>query len=188
MDYKNTCLQWRFRQIMTTPVNVRMNPDPGRTIPAATYDGQNIPNSIDLDLGPSMVEFQRRSLRRGNLVLTGLSTLGPPTGRYNCHGLVFGSRRTNIPPCGMRDDVEIDALLSRDEYERISGLPRLGDIAIYRAPSGEIQHSGFVSRVEQLGEPNIFVWSKWGALEEFEHKVLCCPYADCAIEYWRLKQ
>ena len=27
--------------------------------------------------------------------------LQPPTGHYNCHGLVFAARRANIPAAGM---------------------------------------------------------------------------------------
>src|SRR2546425_1128751 len=98
--------------------NATMNPSPGRHIPCATYDGKDIPNSIDADPGQSAIELSRRSLKRGNLVLSGLVKLGPPTGRYNCHGLVFANRRTNIPPAGfLVDAVDIDDLLTRDQYE-----------------------------------------------------------------------
>ena len=121
-------------------------------------------------------------------MLTGLSVQGPATGRYNCHGLVFASRRTNIPPCGFTDAVSIDDILRRDIYQKVR-VPQLGDIAIYRNDAGEVDHSGIVCRTENIGSTGkVFVWSKWGALEEYEHPELGCPYADCKLEYWRLKQ
>jgi hypothetical protein len=55
--------------------------------------------------------------------------LQPPTGRYNCHGLVFAARRANIPAAG--DDIDIAQLLRADDYERVVGAPRPGDVAAY---------------------------------------------------------
>ena len=165
-----------------------MNPNPNRSLMLQAYDGTEIPNSIDPDPSPKLVEMTRFSQRRGGLILTGASVLGPPTGRYNCHGLVFASRRTNVPPASLLDAIEIDALLTKDQYERVH-VPKVGDVAIYRAESSEIEHSGFVNRIETVGSTSkVFVWSKWGALEEYEHPELVCPYSDCNIEYWRLKR
>jgi hypothetical protein len=31
----------------------------------------------------------------------------------------------------------------------------------------------------------VSVWSKWGALGEYEHHERRCPYKDCQPEYWR---
>jgi hypothetical protein len=152
------------------------------------YDGTNIPNSIDPDPSPQLVEMARFSQRRGGLILAGSSVLGPPTGRYNCHGLVFASRRTNVPPASLLNAIAIDDLLAKDEYERVPA-PQVGDIVIYRSDSHEVEHSGFVSRIETIGSTSkLFVCSKWGALEEYEHLEHGCPYSDCSIEYWRLKQ
>src|SRR5882724_1860093 len=140
-----------------------MNPRPGRSITVQTYDGTSIPNSIDLDPTPEALEAARFSQRRSSLVLTGLSVQGPATGRYNCHGLVFASRRTNIPPCGFTDAVSIDDILRRDIYQKVR-VPQLGDIAIYRNDAGEVDHSGIVCRTENIGSTGkVFVWSKWGA-------------------------
>jgi hypothetical protein len=47
--------------------------------------------------------------------------LQPPTGHYNCHGLVFAARRANIPAAG--DDIDIAQLLRADGYERVIGVP-----------------------------------------------------------------
>jgi hypothetical protein len=125
-------------------------------------------------------------LKRDGFVSAGIRVLAGPSGRYNCHGLVFGSRRTNIDhPCR---PVDIADLLRRDEFAR-SDTPQCGDIAVYRSFSGRIDHTGVVSRVESLGNQEVtFVISKWGALEEVEHRAGQCPYSkDCTIEYWRLK-
>ena len=133
--------------------------------------------------------MQTQSLRRGTLILAGARPLGPPTGRYNCHGLVFASRRTNVPAAGVFDEGVIEALLTRDEYERIPSSPQVGDIIVYRSDSGEIEHTGFVNRTEDIGSVRkVFVWSKWGALEEYEHLEKICPYGNYTIEYWRLKR
>jgi hypothetical protein len=35
-------------------------------------------------------------------------------------------------------------------------------------------------------EPVVFVWSAWGGLGEFEHRVRASPYRGMP-EYWRLK-
>jgi hypothetical protein len=164
-----------------------MNPSPGRSIVVQTYDGQDVPNSIDLDPSPQVVEFTKFSQRRGNLVLAGARLVGPPTGRYNCHGLVFANRRSNIPPADLSRSVSIDELLARDHYQKVA-KPQLGDVVIYRTRSGSVEHTGIVSRIETVGDTEKeFVWSKWGALEECEHLALACPYADCDLEYWRLK-
>ncbi|HEU0009071.1 MAG TPA: hypothetical protein VFT34_04560 [Verrucomicrobiae bacterium] len=166
-----------------------MNPRPGRSITVQTYDGSDVSNSIEFDPSPAMVAVQRRSLRRGNLILAEARPLGPPSGRYNCHGLVFASRRTNVPTVGLFDEGVIDDLLTRDVYEKISSLPQTGDIIVYRSDTGEIEHTGFVSRIEDISSVRIvFVWSKWGALEEYEHREKVCPYGNCTIEYWRLKR
>jgi hypothetical protein len=135
-----------------------------------------------------MLEFARLSQRRSGMILGGLPVLAPPTGRYNCHGMVFASRRTNIPPTGLPNAVDIDEILTRDQYEKISGPAQPSDIVVYRAASGEIEHTGFVSRIDTLGSTlRIHIWSKWGALEEYEHPEAACPYDECKVEYWRLK-
>lgn len=162
-----------------------MNPYPGRTIIVQTYTGLDIPNSIDADLDPGVIW----SAKRGNPFVGTATELGPATGRYNCHGLVFASRRTNIPPAGMPDAVTVDDLLVHDRYEHVQPPVRVGDIVIYRQGNGEIEHTGLVSRIDTLGnQAVIFVRSKWGALEEYEHHERQCSYGDCRIEYWRLKQ
>jgi len=166
-----------------------MNPTPGRAIQIQSYDGTDIPNSIDVDPDPQTVQYARQSESMGKLIRSGIRVLGPPTGRYNCHGLVFGSRRTNIPPSGLPNAVSIDDLLRWDLYQLVPSSPQPGDVIVYRGPSGEIEHTGYVTRIERLGSSDVvFVRSKWGAFEECEHREIDCPYSECKIEYWRLVQ
>jgi hypothetical protein len=121
------------------------------------------------------------------MLIAASTELGPPSGRYNCHGLVFGSRRVNIDSPTL--PVDIDALLRRDGYVRVPS-PSVGDVVAYRGASG-IEHTGVVSGVAPLGSGGaqavIMVWSMWGGLGEFEHRETVMPYQDCAIEYWRLR-
>ena len=154
-----------------------------RSLALQAYDGWDIPNSIDLGASDT---YREHAMRAHRLSLAAATILGQPTGRYNCHGLVFASRRTNIPPPAM--DVDIAELLHHDGYIQIPLLqPQIGDIAVYRGEN-EIEHTGFVSRIETLGvTPIVFVWSKWGDLHECEHQVNSCPYSDCQVEYWRLQ-
>lgn len=166
-----------------------MNPTPGRQLALQTYDGQDIPNSIDPNVSSRYIA-QARNAFHGLLAM--VKQLGPPTGRYNCFGLVFASRRTNIPPIGLPEALNIDHLLQRDCYQLIS-VPQVGDVVIYRGPR-EIEHAGFICRVDSLAldrslaaAPQVMVWSMWGGLGEFEHPVLGCPYRDCKVEYWRLR-
>ncbi|MDR1147947.1 MAG: hypothetical protein LBK66_04885 [Spirochaetaceae bacterium] len=62
------------------------------------------------------------------------------TDQYNCHGLVFASRRTNID-----DSNEVKNILDKDEYMEIEPRKVLpGDIIIYYAEDGDAEHSGVV--------------------------------------------
>jgi len=162
-----------------------MNPSPNRGLSLQAYDGTDVPNSIDPDPTPGQVALARQGC---GMLLYAVKQLGPATGRYNCHGLVFASRRTNIPPVGMAKVVDIDDLLQRDDCAPVSGPPQVGDIAVYRSSRGTVEHTGYVCRLETMGTASIvFVWSMWGGLGEFEHRVDQSPYHDCSIEYWRLR-
>jgi hypothetical protein len=164
-----------------------MNPNPGRSIELQAYDGTNIANFIDVDPSPRLIQLTRQSIGMTSLVRAGLRILRPPTGRYNCHGLVFASRRTNIDHPALQYSVNIDDILRRDRYSRVNPPLQLGDIVAYRRPKGEIEHTGFLSRIERVGQTDVvFVWSKWGSLDECEHLETDYPFTDYQIEYWRL--
>jgi hypothetical protein len=138
-----------------------------RQLALEACDGWPIPNAIDADPSPGYVALAERSAN-AKIILAAARRLGPPTGRYNCHGLVFASRRTNIPPAQMPDAVDIDALLGHDRYAQVAPPPQVGDLVVYRGPTG-IEHTGFVCRVDTLSSvgissavPIVFVWSMWG--------------------------
>ena len=162
-----------------------MNPSPGRSLRLDTYDGQAVPNSIDADPSAEMVALAMKFGLKG--YMPGPWIIGP-TGRYNCHGLTFASRRTNIPPAGDPNSLQVKDLLARDRYSLRVGTPRPGDIVSYTSAHGEIIHTGVVVRIDVLGDSRqIIVLSKWGGLGECEHHVNACPDApDSKIEYWTL--
>lgn len=106
-----------------------------------------------------------------------------PSFKYNCHGLTFASRRTQID-----DTAEVEKILVEDNYKLIAQPELLaGDIAIWREPpenGGEIQHSGVVVKVLEHASP--LVVSKWGDLHECIHPANYGPYGNYRIEYYRV--
>ena len=84
------------------------------------------------------------------------------TDQYNCHGLVFASRRTKIyHPATIRQ------IISEDKYRKLdTGKALPGDVVLYIHKSGDISHSGIVvgATVSSLLVDNYLVLSKWGAL------------------------
>lgn len=159
-----------------------MNPDPDRSIEVQCYDGRPVLNWIDQDPAPNTVKLSLQF----NSYAPYVSEVRPPTGRYNCHGLVFAGRRTNVGIPGY--PVDLDAVLVSDGYDRVKD-PRPGDVAVYRHASDGIEHTGVVARLDELGSSTIpMILSKWGTLGEYLHGAAQCTYAeDCTIEYWGLR-
>jgi hypothetical protein len=106
------------------------------------------------------------------------------TDMYNCHGMVFACRRTNID-----DPEEVRKIMSQDEYIQIevkSVLP--GDIIIYFSDDGDAEHSGIVVSKPERSTFNIpIVISKWGQLEEYIHAANRCPYNFSNAKYYRIR-
>ncbi|MFZ0321202.1 MAG: hypothetical protein WAL56_18895 [Candidatus Sulfotelmatobacter sp.] len=111
---------------------------------------------------------------------------------YNCHGLTFGSRRTQVGPpiLSILDDDGFDQILSEKDV-------RPGDIVVYSNARGEVAHSGFVvwrKKIELVGgivSVIPMVWSKWGKGYEVIHAVAECPYFEDegdVFTYYRLKR
>lgn len=110
---------------------------------------------------------------------------------YNCHGLTFGSRRTQVTDAvyPILDDDGFDQLQSEKDV-------RPGDIVVYCSSRGEVVHSGFVvwrNIVELVpGSKTVMpmVWSKWGKGCEMIHSIGDCPYLDDGnfTKYYRLKR
>lgn len=106
------------------------------------------------------------------------------TAAYNCHGLTFAARRTQI-----FDPSAVRMILKEDGYHQVAASAEVsaGDIVIYvDRPTGDITHSGIV--VERgAGLPSIpKILSKWGACHEVVHPVNFNPYMPASIEYWRI--
>jgi len=105
-----------------------------------------------------------------------------PNAVYNCHGLVFGARRTAID-----DGNEImRKIIPDDEYHEIALQDVLaGDIALYFGDDGDIEHSAIV-----VSEPDScvkipMVVSKWGKYSEVIHLATYCEYSK-NIKYYRV--
>lgn len=109
------------------------------------------------------------------------------TQMYNCHGLVFGGRRSWINGAPL-----VRRILEEDRYKQISFEELLpGDIALYVSDKGDVFHSAIV--VELPLETDLIkmpkVISKWGGWIESVHLLNECPYAqepDMTYEYYRM--
>lgn len=102
---------------------------------------------------------------------------------YNCHGLTFASRRTQIT-----SSAEVRRILNDDDYSSV--LPSdviAGDVVIYVSEGGDIDHSGIVLDTSQaLIGGGVKVLSKWGKAHEVVHMVRDCPYGDMKLEFYRV--
>jgi hypothetical protein len=112
-------------------------------------------------------------------------TLAPSYG-YNCHGLTFGARRTQV-----WSSSEVEHIVKEDGYVQINVADALpGDIAIYYSLEEpiEIEHSAVVVEKrtikDDLRAP--LVVSKWGPCEEYIHWYMECPYVNVSVKFFRL--
>lgn len=162
-----------------------VNPNPGRTIPLATYLGTEISNAVDIDSTPGLIALAEWKLR--NKMQLAVAKVAPATGRYNCFGLTFASRRTNVPAPGVDSSGLIDQILAEDQYVQIPETDASeGDVVLWRL-GPLVPHTGIVTHVQRVGFRAIFVVSKWGALGEYVHRPTTSPFAGCAIEYWGMR-
>lgn len=149
----------------------------GRSIALQTREGKDIRNFQAFAV--SQVNKNMATLLEKKY---GFATFrAPPSSCYNCHGLVFASRRTCI------EDVEqIPEILQHDGFEEVDVKQVIpGDVALYYQPSGDIEHSGIVvEKPDVLDIP--VIWSKWGCSHEVVHKANYGPYAADHIRYFRV--
>ena len=106
----------------------------------------------------------------------------PPNPIYNCHGLIFASRRT-----GITNNNALQTILHDDGYQEITPADVLpGDIILYYYEDGDVEHSGVViSKPDsQLRIP--WVLSKWGRFKEVVHYANDCPYDFSYFRYYRV--
>ena len=103
-----------------------------------------------------------------------------PSQKYNCHGLSFASRRTEI-----WESSEVRKIIQDDEYVEVPPDHVLaGDLVVYYE-GGDAAHSGIVLRVNQLRVPIIL--SKWGKCQEVIHQLGRCPYKTEDVHYYRMR-
>lgn len=101
-----------------------------------------------------------------------------PGGTYNCHGLTFAARRTEIS-----DASEVRKILQDDDYDAVNLKDIMpGDIIIY-FKDGDLEHSGVVVDCQSLGP---FILSKWGGAHEVVHFFSDCPYDASDVRYFRV--
>lgn len=105
-----------------------------------------------------------------------------PSPIYNCHGFTFAAKRT-----GIEETQELLKILQEDNYKEIplnQVLP--GDIILYFAYDGDIEHSGIViSKPEEpFNLPKVI--SKWGSFKEAIHYANMCPYNFSNAKYFRI--
>jgi hypothetical protein len=114
--------------------------------------------------------------------LAALHRLDTVTISFNCHGLTFGSRRTQI-----RHASEIERILQDDGYRKLGHSEILpGDIAIWRSTKfNDIEHSGIIMEVHGDGIKIPKILSKWGRCHEVIHLISDCPY-EGNVEFYRL--
>ncbi len=114
--------------------------------------------------------FQLKNIRDLNSRIFPNAILKSQSNRYNCYGLVFASRRTNI-----LDGTEVDKILADDGYTLVTEEKDLceGDIAIYRRNSS-ITHSAIIVKIVKdfkKSEFNIVALSQLGTGYECQHNV-----------------
>lgn len=153
------------------------------TIPLATRQGREIPNSQVPDIPPAKASQVTEKFRN---TYFGAVLRRPPSGQYNCFGLTFANRRTGIG--GLATDSIIDSILRDDGYRRISvAEAESGDLVIY-FKGKEFWHAGLIVEVESNelmpGRRLATVISKWGEAGEYTHPTTVGPYANEEVTYW----
>lgn len=150
-----------------------------RKIILQTAAGNDIPNVQPSELS-RLDEVDGRELDRK--YRTSVKPRTYPIPRYNCHGMTFASRRTEISALWA-----IDKIIEEDGYEEVEPdhvLP--GDVIVYYK-GDEILHSGIVIALPEKGDYGMpRVCSKWGKWREFSHQANMCPYDCTKLRYYRV--
>jgi hypothetical protein len=113
--------------------------------------------------------------------------VGSPSPLYNCHGLTFAARRTQVD--GSNETIRF--ILEEDGYVPLTKgeKPRPSDVVVYYDDRGEVLHSGIIVSIsESLGLSTVpRVWSKWGKCHEVIHALSDCPYDSNNVLFYRMK-
>lgn len=91
------------------------------------------------------------------------------SGKYNCYGMVFASRRVVI-----EHPEDVEQILRDDGYNRVhQNDVKIGDVIIYRkAPNEEVQHVGLIVEVGRNIEAariDLMILSQFGFDGEYFH-------------------
>src|ERR1043166_3391114 len=154
----------------------------GGSIALQTSKKTDIANSQEsIDRTLPLHRFQVDAIRRKFI---GLVFRNNPSDIYNCHGLTFACRRT-----GIYEIPEVYKIIRDDRYEEIADKANLlpGDIILYYGEDGDIEHSGIIMRLENMGSPVPIILSKWGMFDEVIHSAFDSPYNKNGIKYYRCK-
>lgn len=158
-----------------------MSRAPGQDILLDTSAGSPVPNEHNTIISQPLAAAAWESKVAAPSIMR--SRTDP---RFNCHGLTFGSRRTAI-----YDDADVIRIIREDGYKAITTLADVlpGDVALYFADDGSIDHSAVVvSMAGNLGVP--FVVSKWGpnGPEVYHLATSCFEYSINDIRYYRVER
>ena len=125
--------------------------------------------------------------KAANLRLTYIAAIHRPTPvcySYNCHGLTFSARRTEI-----NASADVVRILKDDDYDEVARVEDVlaGDVIIYFGPDGDMEHSGIVVENDRLMQPRVpKILSKWGSAHEVVHAYNYCPYSLREVKYYRV--
>jgi hypothetical protein len=143
-------------------------------------------NEID-NLQPwhySSFEWNQLDVEPSKYERLGAVRVSEPCPVYNCHGLTFASRRTQVDEVG---ETTIAKILGDDGYVEIpEPQARVGDVVVYFDASGLAQHSGIVIDRDALRVPKI--WSKWGKGYEFIHPLGICLWGNMPTKFYRISK
>jgi hypothetical protein len=104
-----------------------------------------------------------------------LTSTSPPTAQSNCHGWVFLQGKFLIFA------EQVERILRENGYRPVAE-PKVGDVIIYRDPSGTILHSGLVWWVGSEGQT--LIHSKFGVSGRYLHSPIEQPYGE-RFSYYR---
>jgi len=114
--------------------------------------------------------------------MLGAIRVSGPCPVYNCHGLTFASRRTQV---GETPAVNIARILEDDGFVEVpEPQARPGDVVVYYDETGIVQHSGLVIGRAEMNVPKI--WSKWGKGYEWVHPLGICLWGGMPTRFYRI--
>lgn len=146
-----------------------------------TRNGLDIDNDQCRVLSPFEENYGSQVLERKYGGRTGFTFRSEPTGMYNCHGLVFASRRTCI--C---DQNEIHKIIEDDGYVEVPRAEvKPGDTVLYFSESGGIEHSAIVISATDFVPIVLSKIGKWKEAIHPANAILEYPFTNA--KYYRIR-